>query len=65
MSIIYLSKQGLDNLKLELNKLKSIDRPNIIIKLLKLETKEIYLKMPNMMLAKEAQGLLEMIQIRK
>ena len=59
MSIIYLSKQGLDNLKLELNKLKSIDRPNIISQIAEARDKGDLSENAEYDAAKEAQGLLE------
>ena len=59
MSIIYLSKQGLDNLKLELNKLKSIDRPNIINQIAEARDKGDLSENAEYDAAKEAQGLLE------
>ena len=59
MSIIYLSKQGLDNLKSELNKLKSIDRPNIINQIAEARDKGDLSENAEYDAAKEAQGLLE------
>ena len=59
MSIIYLSQEGLDNLKSELNKLKSVDRPNIINQIAEARDKGDLSENAEYDAAKEAQGLLE------
>ena len=59
MSIIYLSKQGYDDLKLELNKLKSVDRLNIIAQIAEARDKGDLSENAEYDAAKEAQGLLE------
>lgn len=59
MSLIYLSKQGLDDLKSELNKLKSVDRPNIINQIAEARDKGDLSENAEYDAAKEAQGLLE------
>jgi len=48
--IIYLSKKGYEDLKNELNKLKTVDRPHVIHQIAEARDKEIFLKMQNMML---------------
>lgn len=57
--IIYLSKQGFDNLKDELNKLKTIDRPNVINQIAEARDKGDLSENAEYDAAKEAQGLLE------
>ncbi len=57
--IIYLSKQGFDNLKDELNKLKTIDRPNVISQIAEARDKGDLSENAEYDAAKEAQGLLE------
>ena len=59
MSIIYLSQQGYDDLKLELNKLKSVDRLNIIAQIAEARDKGDLSENAEYDAAKEAQGLLE------
>jgi len=59
MSVIYLSQEGLDNLKSELNKLKSVDRPNIINQIAEARDKGDLSENAEYDAAKEAQGLLE------
>lgn len=59
MSLIYLSQQGLDDLKSELNKLKSVDRPNIINQIAEARDKGDLSENAEYDAAKEAQGLLE------
>ena len=59
MSIIYLSQEGLDNLKSELHKLKSVDRPNIINQIAEARDKGDLSENAEYDAAKEAQGLLE------
>ena len=57
--IIYLSKQGFDDLKDELNKLKTIDRPNVINQIAEARDKGDLSENAEYDAAKEAQGLLE------
>ena len=59
MSVIYLSQEGLDNLKSELTKLKSVDRPNIINQIAEARDKGDLSENAEYDAAKEAQGLLE------
>ena len=57
--IIYLSKQGFDDLKDKLNKLKTIDRPNVISQIAEARDKGDLSENAEYDAAKEAQGLLE------
>ena len=57
--IIYLSKKGYDNLKDELNKLKTVDRPNVINQIAEARDKGDLSENAEYDAAKEAQGLLE------
>ena len=59
MSTIYLSQQGYDNLKAELNTLKSVDRPRIINQIAEARDKGDLSENAEYDAAKEAQGLLE------
>ena len=59
MSIIYLSQQGYDDLKAELQQLKSVDRPNIITQIAEARDKGDLSENAEYDAAKEAQGLLE------
>ena len=59
MSIIYLSKQGYEDLKNELHKLKSIDRPNVINQIAEARDKGDLSENAEYDAAKEAQGILE------
>jgi len=59
MSKIYLSQQGYDDLKAELKKLKSVDRPNIILQIAEARDKGDLSENAEYDAAKEAQGLLE------
>ena len=59
MSTIYLSQQGYDNLKAELNDLKSVDRPRIINQIAEARDKGDLSENAEYDAAKEAQGLLE------
>ena len=59
MSAIYLSQQGYDNLKAELQQLKSVDRPNIIVQIAEARDKGDLSENAEYDAAKEAQGLLE------
>ena len=59
MSIIYLSQEGYDNLKTELNTLKSVDRPRIINQIAEARDKGDLSENAEYDAAKEAQGLLE------
>ena len=59
MSIIYLSKQGYDDLKSELNHLKSVERPKIINQIAEARDKGDLSENAEYDAAKEAQGLLE------
>ena len=57
--IIYLSKEGFDNLKNELHKLKTIDRPHVINQIAEARDKGDLSENAEYDAAKEAQGLLE------
>ena len=57
--IIYLSKKGYENLKNELNKLKTIDRPHVINQIAEARDKGDLSENAEYDAAKEAQGLLE------
>jgi len=57
--IIYLSKGGFDNLKDELHKLKTIDRPHVINQIAEARDKGDLSENAEYDAAKEAQGLLE------
>ena len=59
MSIIYLSKEGYDSLKIELQSLKSEDRPRIINQIAEARDKGDLSENAEYDAAKEAQGLLE------
>ena len=59
MSKIYLSQEGYDDLKAELKKLKSVDRPNIILQIAEARDKGDLSENAEYDAAKEAQGLLE------
>ena len=59
MSTIYLSKEGYDNLKAELNTLKSVDRPRVINQIAEARDKGDLSENAEYDAAKEAQGLLE------
>ena len=59
MNKIYLSQQGYDDLKSELQKLKSKDRPNIISQIAEARDKGDLSENAEYDAAKEAQGLLE------
>jgi transcription elongation factor GreA len=59
MSIIYLSQEGYDNLKAELNTLKSVDRPRVINQIAEARDKGDLSENAEYDAAKEAQGLLE------
>ena len=59
MTTIYLSQKGYDDLKSELNQLKSIDRPNIIQQIAEARDKGDLSENAEYDAAKEAQGLLE------
>ena len=59
MSTIYLSQQGYDDLKSELQKLKSVDRPNVITQIAEARDKGDLSENAEYDAAKEAQGLLE------
>ncbi len=59
MTIIYLSKEGYDDLKAELHQLKSVDRPNIIMQIAEARDKGDLSENAEYDAAKEAQGLLE------
>ncbi len=59
MSTIYLTKEGYDNLKKELNDLKSIDRPRVINQISEARDKGDLSENAEYDAAKEAQGLLE------
>ena len=57
--IIYLSKKGYEDLKNELNKLKSVDRPHVINQIAEARDKGDLSENAEYDAAKEAQGLLE------
>jgi len=59
MSTIYLSQEGYDNLRSELNTLKSEDRPRIINQIAEARDKGDLSENAEYDAAKEAQGLLE------
>ena len=59
MTIIYLSKEGFDDLKAELHQLKSVDRPNIIMQIAEARDKGDLSENAEYDAAKEAQGLME------
>ena len=59
MRTIYLSQQGYDDLKVELQQLKSVDRPNIIMQIAEARDKGDLSENAEYDAAKEAQGLLE------
>ena len=59
MSTIYLSKEGYDNLKTELQNLKSVDRPRVINQISEARDKGDLSENAEYDAAKEAQGLLE------
>ena len=59
MSIIYLTQEGYDNLKSELGKLISIERPKIINQIAEARDKGDLSENAEYDAAKEAQGLLE------
>ena len=60
MSTIYLSQEGYDNLKAELNTLKSVDRPRVINQIAEARDKGDLSENAEYDAAKEAQGLLEL-----
>ena len=57
--IIYLSEQGYEDLKNELHKLKTVDRPNVISQIAEARDKGDLSENAEYDAAKEAQGLLE------
>ena len=59
MRIIYLSQEGYDNLKTELQTLKSVDRPRVINQISEARDKGDLSENAEYDAAKEAQGLLE------
>ena len=59
MSKIYLSQEGYENLKEELNTLKSVDRPRVINQIAEARDKGDLSENAEYDAAKEAQGLLE------
>ena len=59
MSTIYLSQEGYDNLKEELDTLKSVDRPRVINQIAEARDKGDLSENAEYDAAKEAQGLLE------
>ena len=59
MSVIYLSQEGYDNLKTELQNLKSVDRPRVINQISEARDKGDLSENAEYDAAKEAQGLLE------
>ena len=60
MSTIYLSQEGYDNLKTELQNLKSVDRPRVINQISEARDKGDLSENAEYDAAKEAQGMLEM-----
>ena len=59
MSTIYLTQEGFDNLKTELQNLKSVDRPRVINQISEARDKGDLSENAEYDAAKEAQGLLE------
>ena len=59
MNTIYLSQQGYDDLKSELQQLKSVDRPSVISQIAEARDKGDLSENAEYDAAKEAQGLLE------
>ncbi|HIG32070.1 MAG TPA: transcription elongation factor GreA [Flavobacteriales bacterium] len=59
MNTIYLSHEGYDNLKVELDTLKSVDRPRVINQIAEARDKGDLSENAEYDAAKEAQGLLE------
>ena len=59
MSVIYFSQEGYDDLKAELQQLKSVDRPNVITQIAEARDKGDLSENAEYDAAKEAQGLLE------
>ena len=59
MSTIYLSQKGYDDLKSELNQLKSVERPKVISQIAEARDKGDLSENAEYDAAKEAQGLLE------
>jgi len=59
MNTIYLTQEGYDNLKEELNTLKSVDRPRVINQIAEARDKGDLSENAEYDAAKEAQGLLE------
>jgi transcription elongation factor GreA len=59
MSTIYLSQEGYENLKEELNTLRSVDRPRVISQIAEARDKGDLSENAEYDAAKEAQGLLE------
>ena len=59
MSTIYLTQEGYDNLKTELQNLKSVDRPRVINQISEARDKGDLSENAEYDAAKEAQGLLE------
>ena len=59
MSTIYLSQEGYENLKEELNTLRSVDRPKVISQIAEARDKGDLSENAEYDAAKEAQGLLE------
>ena len=59
MDLIYLSEEGYNDLKSELKKLKSVDRPKIITQIAEARDKGDLSENAEYDAAKEAQGLLE------
>ena len=59
MSIIYLSQEGYDKLKAELQHLKSVERPSVISQIAEAREKGDLSENEEYDAAKEAQGLLE------
>ena len=59
MSTIYLSQEGYSNLKVELNTLKSVDRPRVINQIAEARDKGDLSENAEYDAAKEAQGMLE------
>ena len=57
--VIYLSKKGYEDLKNELNKLKTVDRPHVINQIAEARDKGDLSENAEYDAAKEAQGLLE------
>ncbi len=55
----YVTKEGLEKMKAELEQLETVERPKLLSRSQKLETREICLKMQNMMRLKRLRECLK------